>query len=553
MERISPALLNLLLNASWQIAVVAVAAEMSTRLLRGWSARERHRVWVAALLLSIGLPLLNVARPMFQFKQRPATLATQRISATDEIPLIAPIDGAGAVTPQTNQTHSVPQRLAMLIVGAYLAIAMARSAALLRAWWSTRRLLRSTYEIEAEGTVARVVARCVEQTEIGRVRLLASKDVDSPITLGMSPAIVVIPEKLLHEQDEALLTSAIGHELIHIVRNDYILNFIYRMLAIPLSFHPAAWFIQRRIEQTRELRCDEVVTERLLSPTAYARSLVELAGQALQRPAVTVAVGITDADILEERIMTMLKKPNHSSAKRVLLLATAALIFALPCIAAAPYALHIDVQQTSESAAIPITVGRIAYTPITQQADQAAQPAQQQQQNPESQQIKRRSADYEAGVVAGTMYKMRGFAYAPDGQQSSAAEQEARAREKRERDDLELSPEEREARIIRMKQEIAFRSKYLTELAKAAKITMQQAIDIATREVPGKVFESGLVGERSFITKQTEGGVALTKNTINSGTPQYRIVILAGDENNPERHIVFVDAVSGNVVRSVVE
>src|SRR5207237_780075 len=104
------------------------------------------------------------------------------------------------------------------------------------------------------------------------------------------------------------------------------------------------------------------------SPTAYARSLVELAGaaHAFRRPA-TIAVGIADADILEERIMSMLKKPRISSAKRTLLLAAATLILALPCIAAAPYAMHLNVATPLAAAVAPPAPAPVGQTEPAQQ------------------------------------------------------------------------------------------------------------------------------------------------------------------------------------------
>lgn len=548
MEKISPALLNLLLNACWQIAVIAIAAELSTRLLHS-SARERHRIWVAALVLSIGLPLLQASRPLpFRWKHRGATPTTTK--STPSVPVFsiqyAPLEEPVHIA-QPKESHAIPPILAIAVCALYLAIVVARALMLLRAWWSTRRLLKSAREVEISGVVERVFARCLETTSIARVRVLTCKDVASPITLGFAPAAVVVPESLLREEDEALLTTAIGHELVHIDRKDYLLNLLYRTMAVPLSFHPAAWFIQRRIEQTRELRCDEVVTERLLSPTAYARSLVELAGQAM-RPAATVAVGIGDADILEERIMFMLKKPKHSSAKRALLFSTAALVFAAPCIAAAPYALHVNVQQEA-AATTAVNIGHVDYTPAGEQVQPAVSAAQQEGQQPSEQTQKPktlmvRSDGQDVAAVAFTQ------------QEKSAADGQDLIKRKirdeyRLDDERNLTPEERAAREKLLVEALAMRKRQLAELSKAAKITMQEAIDTATREVPGKVFESGLVGQRRFITKQADGSV--TENVMGDANPQYRIVILAGDENNPERHIVFVDAVNGSVVRSVVE
>src|SRR2546422_9903413 len=55
-------LLTFLLNASWQIAMVVAFAAACDWLLRGTSARYRHALWVAALVLALVLPLLSPAR-----------------------------------------------------------------------------------------------------------------------------------------------------------------------------------------------------------------------------------------------------------------------------------------------------------------------------------------------------------------------------------------------------------------------------------------------------------------------------------------------------------
>src|SRR5215203_2305138 len=53
----SQIVLTFLLNACWQIALVAALAASASWLLRNCASRYRHMVWVAALLLSIGIPL----------------------------------------------------------------------------------------------------------------------------------------------------------------------------------------------------------------------------------------------------------------------------------------------------------------------------------------------------------------------------------------------------------------------------------------------------------------------------------------------------------------
>src|SRR5688572_33424101 len=62
MRTLTQLLLTFLLNAAWQIAAVTAFAAVGAWLLRGTAAWCRHSLWVAALTLSLGLPLLSAVR-----------------------------------------------------------------------------------------------------------------------------------------------------------------------------------------------------------------------------------------------------------------------------------------------------------------------------------------------------------------------------------------------------------------------------------------------------------------------------------------------------------
>ena len=55
MGRISEFAMQGLVNAAWQIAAVAIGASICARLLRNAAAGYRHALWVASLMLSLGL------------------------------------------------------------------------------------------------------------------------------------------------------------------------------------------------------------------------------------------------------------------------------------------------------------------------------------------------------------------------------------------------------------------------------------------------------------------------------------------------------------------
>jgi TonB family protein len=173
-----------------------------------------------------------------------------------------------------------------------------------------------------------------------------------PITVGIRDRIVILPRRFASEVNVELLTSALGHEFQHVARHDYLLNLVYEVLYIPLSFHPAAALVRRRIRHTRELCCDAAVTAASISAEVYARSLVKLIGSAPLLPlAPDTTIGMNESDILEVRIMALLKKSQISLRRRTLLLIVAAVLFLTPCVVAATFAVAVNAQEPSATEA----------------------------------------------------------------------------------------------------------------------------------------------------------------------------------------------------------
>jgi hypothetical protein len=129
----------------------------------------------------------------------------------------------------------------------------------------------------------------------------------------------------------------------HVRRRDNLVNLICEFALLPLVFHPAAWMLKRRIEETRELACDEAAAGLLVSAPEYARSLVTLAQSIAPRSSTLsprYTLGVFDANILEERIMRLLdNRPQESRRRARLLLGGAALALVTVALAAAMFSL----------------------------------------------------------------------------------------------------------------------------------------------------------------------------------------------------------------------
>ena len=271
--------------------------------------------------------------------------------------------------------------------------------------------------------------------------------------------------------------------------------------------------------------------------------------------------------------MSMLKKRRISSAQRTLLLAAATVILAVPCIAAAPYTLHLRLAPADDRAGANVVENKAAgeMSGLASQEPRVSQPGADFQAGPsDTDRARGEDGQVERAKIKSEMAANRevGFAYAGEPGQGSPQENAARIKrkmmaeefeqkvkamtpEERARYEREMPREEREARMKFSYEEMAERTKHLAELSRAAKITMQQAIDAALRQQQGTVMESSLMGERRFLTRQADGNLAET--STGSPSPVYRVVILSGDENAPVRTIVLVSAIDGTILRTAVE
>jgi beta-lactamase regulating signal transducer with metallopeptidase domain/predicted transcriptional regulator len=278
MRNSSQLLLTFLLNACWQIALVAALASFSSWLLRNSAARYRHWIWVAALLLSLGIPVTTSWQIL-----TPLTATAFQTNTTEqpEIQPLVSVNTAGAESRNlsvSTEAFLLNRTTAIVLLSIYFAIVLFSLFRLLQAWATTKRLQNGAVPLSGDEHVEEILTRCSNAIMRAgeRVEIRASTAVTVPVTTGAFDPIVILPERLLSEHSDELLTSAIGHEIIHIRRRDYAFNLVYELLYLPLSFHPCAALIRRRIRQTRELSCDEVVAERIMTAEVYARSLVKI-------------------------------------------------------------------------------------------------------------------------------------------------------------------------------------------------------------------------------------------------------------------------------------
>jgi len=108
------------------------------------------------------------------------------------------------------------------------------------------------------------------------VRILESRLVDVPATVGWLRPLVLLPAAAITGLPPEYLRAVVVHELSHIRRHDYFVNIIQSFAETLLFFHPAVWWVSSQIRKERENCCDDDAIRFCGDSALYGRALFEL-------------------------------------------------------------------------------------------------------------------------------------------------------------------------------------------------------------------------------------------------------------------------------------
>ncbi|KGQ19359.1 Peptidase M56, BlaR1 [Lysobacter dokdonensis DS-58] len=302
----APALAWALLHAVWQVALIGVAAAFALRAMARASAASRHFVGMGFLIAMLVVPALRFALVL----QDPSSLHTGSWS---------PINGptfadAGAFVRQTSP-------LAPWIVVPWLCgvgVMLVRHVVGFRALSAMERAPHAGLPLQWQ---ARVDALRGAMRITRAVAVHVTDAVVTPCAARWLRPIVFVPAGLLARAPADQLEALLAHELAHIARKDWLWNGAQCVVETVLFFHPAVWWLGKRIRQEREHACDDLAVGAGGDPIALAEALASLAAQ----PRVVVSPTLAaNGGSLMSRISRLLSVPP-TRARRGALVALGAL------------------------------------------------------------------------------------------------------------------------------------------------------------------------------------------------------------------------------------
>jgi beta-lactamase regulating signal transducer with metallopeptidase domain len=107
-----------------------------------------------------------------------------------------------------------------------------------------------------------------------RIRIAVSEHITIPGVVGFISPMLILPVSMVSGVPADALQAILAHELAHIRRYDYLVNFCQMVVEAILFFNPAVWWISRQIRIEREACCDNAGIAAIGRRIRYAEVLI---------------------------------------------------------------------------------------------------------------------------------------------------------------------------------------------------------------------------------------------------------------------------------------
>ena len=282
-----------LVHFLWQGLALAALLSVAMTLCR--KASTRYAAAVVTLLLMVAAPIITF---VVLWDSASATSASwigaasaSAVSLSHRVRALAPAGAGSAQIPASSWPSpwqsSRPDALLWFVEAWFFGV-LFLSLRTVGGFVLIERMRRK----EARPVSAKLNELCVSlqrRLHLDRaIRYCECRRLEAPAVIGWFRPVVMLPMTALTGLSEEQLKAVIAHELAHIRRLDCFVNLFQVVAETLLFYHPAIWWVNKRIRSERENCCDDVAISVCGDAVEYARALT-LMEESRSAPALAMA------------------------------------------------------------------------------------------------------------------------------------------------------------------------------------------------------------------------------------------------------------------------
>jgi beta-lactamase regulating signal transducer with metallopeptidase domain len=292
-----------LLYWSVQVALLSIAAALLPRLFQLRQPRVLLVYWRSIIALSLLLPFLQ---PWHRLQSIPVTMISEGFSA------------ATLATPSPTQVSrwQIPNPQAFVYTVAFIILTgiAVRLGVLVLGVLKLRQLRRISLPISERSDFGALLETIRDQIN-ATADFRLSADVESPVTFGLRPPVILLPERMT-SMEPRFQTAIACHELLHVRRHDWAYHLAEELLRSTFWFHPAiAWLISR-VRLAREQLVDLEVVRLTQAQRPYVQALLEFTNAHVSTASIPAPPFLAECQLVE-RVALLLKEVRMSRRKLI--------------------------------------------------------------------------------------------------------------------------------------------------------------------------------------------------------------------------------------------
>ncbi len=265
-------------HSLWQGALISIVLGIAILIIDSKSAKFRYALSITSLLLLCAastITFINVYHPQTSVTSVEVIKSNTYTQAETNY-FILSTDSPNVLSSMIKEIQKYFSGYLPIIVTLWFAGLLIFSLRFLGGVIYVQRLkTRGIYSLDRN--YEKYINSLLERVGIKRlVNVYESALIKVPAAIGYLKPVILFPLGMISGLPQNQVEAIIAHEIAHIKRYDFLVNFLQTLVETIFFYHPSVWWISKISRIERENCCDDIAVELCGDSLTYSKALINI-------------------------------------------------------------------------------------------------------------------------------------------------------------------------------------------------------------------------------------------------------------------------------------